>query len=179
MTTAIEAHGLRKRYKDHEALAGVDLSVESGTVFGLLGPNGAGKTTAVRILTTLLRADEGRASVAGFDVVSQSQDVRANIGLTGQYAAVDERLTARENLTLIEQALPARQEGDGHPDRVAARTVRADRRRPPAAEHVLRRYAPPPRPRREPDRLTAAALPRRADHRTRPEQPPGPLGHDP
>ncbi|WP_406191245.1 ATP-binding cassette domain-containing protein [Streptomyces griseus] len=101
MTTAIEAHGLRKRYKDHEALAGVDLSVESGTVFGLLGPNGAGKTTAVRILTTLLRADEGRASVAGFDVVSQSQDVRANIGLTGQYAAVDERLTARENLTLI------------------------------------------------------------------------------
>ncbi|WP_326767601.1 ATP-binding cassette domain-containing protein [Streptomyces sp. NBC_01591] len=101
MNAAIEAHGLRKRYKDHEALAGVDLTVESGTVFGLLGPNGAGKTTAVRILTTLLRPDEGRASVAGFDVVSQAQDVRARIGLTGQYAAVDERLTARENLVLV------------------------------------------------------------------------------
>ncbi|MET9662096.1 ATP-binding cassette domain-containing protein [Streptomyces sp. NPDC006510] len=101
MNAAIEAHGLRKRYKDHEALAGVDLTVESGTVFGLLGPNGAGKTTAVRILTTLLRPDEGRASVAGFDVLSQAQDVRARIGLTGQYAAVDERLTARENLVLV------------------------------------------------------------------------------
>ncbi|MER5501733.1 MULTISPECIES: ATP-binding cassette domain-containing protein [unclassified Streptomyces] len=101
MNAAIEAHGLRKRYKGHQALDGVDLTVESGTVFGLLGPNGAGKTTTVRILTTLLRPDEGRASVAGYDVVRQANDVRARIGLTGQYAAVDERLTARENLILV------------------------------------------------------------------------------
>ncbi|WP_097870739.1 ATP-binding cassette domain-containing protein [Streptomyces sp. rh34] len=101
MDVAIEAEGLRKRYRGHEALRGIDLSVPAGTVLGVLGPNGAGKTTAVRVLTTLLAADGGRARVAGFDVAAQPGEVRRRIGLTGQYAAVDELLTGRENLTLI------------------------------------------------------------------------------
>ena len=98
---AVETHELRKRYGDVEALAGVDLSVERGTVFGLLGPNGAGKTTAVRILTTLLRPDAGGARVAGFDVLRQPARVRQSIGLAGQYAAVDENLTGLENLQMF------------------------------------------------------------------------------
>ncbi|MEV8597565.1 ATP-binding cassette domain-containing protein [Streptomyces sp. NPDC052012] len=101
METAISAEGLRKRYGDHQALDGIDLSVPTGSVLGVLGPNGAGKTTTVRILTTLLEPDEGRAVVAGYDLATQPRQVRANIGLTGQYAAVDERLTGRENLQLI------------------------------------------------------------------------------
>ena len=83
------------------ALDGVDLEVREGSVLGLLGPNGAGKTTTVRILATLLRPDEGRATVAGYDVVAQAQKVRHSIGLSGQYAAVDENLTGRENLTMF------------------------------------------------------------------------------
>ncbi len=101
MSIAIRAEGLGKRYGEREALRGVDLSVPTGTVLGVLGPNGAGKTTTVRILATLLSADAGRASVAGFDVASRAREVRRRIGLTGQYAAVDERLTGRENLRLV------------------------------------------------------------------------------
>ncbi|HEX4898254.1 MAG TPA: ATP-binding cassette domain-containing protein [Candidatus Limnocylindrales bacterium] len=102
---AITAEGLVKVYRSRKsevrALDGVDLEVEQGTVVGLLGPNGAGKTTAVRILATLLRPDAGRATVAGFDVVRQAQQLRSVIGLSGQYAAVDENLTGRENLWMF------------------------------------------------------------------------------
>ena len=103
MGAAIEAHGLTKRYGDVQALDGVDLVVPHGTVFGLLGPNGAGKTTAVRVLTTTVRPDAGTATVLGVDVRRHPQRVRSMIGLAGQYAAVDERLTGRENLVLIGQ----------------------------------------------------------------------------
>ncbi len=98
---AVRAQGLRKSYGSVEALRGIDLSVPQGTVLGLLGPNGAGKTTAVRILTTLLPPDGGTASVAGLDVEKDATKLRAQIGLAGQYAAVDENLTGRENLEMV------------------------------------------------------------------------------
>jgi len=101
MSYAIEAHGLVKSFGSTTALAGVDLAVAEGTVLGVLGPNGAGKTTAVRILATLIRADEGSARVQGYDVVGDAAQVRRRIGLTGQYASVDENLTGTENLLLI------------------------------------------------------------------------------
>ena len=100
---AIEAEGLAKSYGEVRALDGVDLSAPQGTVLGLLGPNGAGKTTAVRILTTLLPADGGRARVAGIDVASEAPLLRRRIGLAGQYAAVDENLTGFENLQMVGQ----------------------------------------------------------------------------
>ncbi len=98
---AVEARGLTKRFGETEALTGLDLDVEAGTVLGLLGPNGAGKTTTVRILTTLLRPDAGSARIDGLDVAREPRRVRARIGLTGQYAAVDEMLTGRENLVHV------------------------------------------------------------------------------
>ena len=102
---AIIAEGLTKIYRSRKsevrALDGVDLTVDEGTVLGLLGPNGAGKTTTVRILATLLKPDAGRATVAGYDVVTQADELRSVIGLSGQYAAVDENLTARENLWMF------------------------------------------------------------------------------
>ncbi|PRY11821.1 ATP-binding cassette domain-containing protein [Kineococcus rhizosphaerae] len=101
MTYAIEADGLRKRFGDTQALDGVSLQVGEGRVLGVLGPNGAGKTTAVRILATLLRPDEGSARIGGFDVVRDAAAVRRTIGLTGQYASVDEDLTGVQNLVLI------------------------------------------------------------------------------
>src|SRR6478609_1084289 len=101
MTYAIEAEGLVKRYGDTLALDGVDLRAKQGTVLGVLGPNGAGKTTAVRILATLLQADGGSARVGGFDVAKDPQKVRGLIGLTGQFASVDEDLTGMQNLMLI------------------------------------------------------------------------------
>src|SRR5262245_1996723 len=98
---AILAEGLHKSYGQTHALRGVDFAAETGTVLGVLGPNGAGKTTAVRILTTLLKPDAGHATVAGLDVVRQADELRARIGLAGQYAAVDELLTGRENLEMF------------------------------------------------------------------------------
>src|ERR671910_637475 len=98
---AIQAEGLRKSFGDVQALDGIDLSAPPGTILGLLGPNGAGKTTAVRILTTLLPPDEGSARVAGLDVVRDAAALRSQIGLAGQYAAVDENLTGFENLEMV------------------------------------------------------------------------------
>lgn len=98
---AILAEGLEKTFGETRALRGLDLSAAEGTVLGVLGPNGAGKTTAVRILATLLRPDAGRAEVAGLDVVRRASEVRARIGLAGQYAAVDEYLTGKENLDMV------------------------------------------------------------------------------
>jgi ABC-2 type transport system ATP-binding protein len=107
---AILAEGLEKSYGKTRALCGLDLAVEEGTVLGVLGPNGAGKTTAVRILATLLQPDAGRAEVVGLDVQRQADELRARIGLAGQYAAVDEYLTGRENLEMFGRLyhLPAR-----------------------------------------------------------------------
>ncbi|NUW42555.1 ATP-binding cassette domain-containing protein [Nonomuraea rhodomycinica] len=101
MPDAITAEGLVKKYGDVAALDGMELTVPEGTVFGLLGPNGAGKTTTVRILTTLLRPDAGHATVAGFDVVRDAGRLRAHIGVSGQYAAVDDHLTGAENLEMV------------------------------------------------------------------------------
>jgi ABC-2 type transport system ATP-binding protein len=114
MTAAIEVRGLTKSYGTLHVLRGVDLDVERGTIFALLGSNGAGKTTAIKILSTLLKADAGTARVAGFDVREAPADVRQAISLTGQFAAVDERLTGRENLVLV-----ARLRHQADPGRIA------------------------------------------------------------
>ena len=98
---AIRVDGLTKRFGTVTALDGIDLDVPARTVFGLLGPNGAGKTTAIRILSTILKPDAGRAEVLGHDVVREAKEVRPQIGLAGQYATVDGNLTGRENLRLI------------------------------------------------------------------------------
>jgi ABC-2 type transport system ATP-binding protein len=103
MPGAIYAEGLVKTFGDVRALDGVDIDVPEGTVLGLLGPNGAGKTTTVRVLTTLIQPDSGRAEVAGLDVVAHPNEVRRSIGLSGQFAAVDEYLTGRENLQMVGQ----------------------------------------------------------------------------
>jgi oleandomycin transport system ATP-binding protein len=122
MTYAIEAEGLVKRFGKTTALAGVDLAVRPGAVLGLLGPNGAGKTTAVRVLATLVRPDAGRAMVGGYDVVRSPERVRARIGLTGQYAALDEELTGAENLLMIGRLLElSRADARARADQLLAR----------------------------------------------------------
>ena len=129
---AIEVTGIAKSYGDHPVLRGIDLTVPTGTVYALLGPNGAGKTTMVRILSTLISADDGEARVAGFDVRTQPDGVRRSIGVTGQFSAIDELLTGRENLRLMADLahLPAREAG-ARVDELLARfelTDAADRR---------------------------------------------------
>ena len=108
VTSAIETEGLAKSFGTTRALGGIDMVAREGTVFGLLGPNGAGKTTAIRVLSTLLRPDEGRAAVGGYDVARNPEKVRALIGLTGQYAAVDELLSGNENLFMLGRLLGVR-----------------------------------------------------------------------
>ena len=100
-TSAIAASGLRKAFGDKTVLDGIDLDVRPGTVFSLLGPNGAGKTTTVNVLTTLMKADAGTIRIAGHDIATETKAVRAVVGVTGQFAAVDELLTGQENLQLI------------------------------------------------------------------------------
>ncbi|MFG3300069.1 ATP-binding cassette domain-containing protein [Micromonospora chersina] len=137
MTYAIRAEGLVRRFGATTALAGVDLAVPTGTVFGLLGPNGAGKTTAVRVLATLLAADEGHATVGGYDVRRDAHRVRQLIGLTGQYASVDENLTGTENLLLIGRLL-----GLSRSDaRARARALLADFHLTDAAERAAKTYS--------------------------------------
>src|SRR3954471_9987656 len=134
---AVEAEGIVKRFGSTLALDGVDLVVEEGTVMGLLGPNGAGKTTMVRVLATLLRPDEGAASVFGRDVVSQASEVREVIALTGQFAAIDELLTGRENLRMFGQLFRLdRRQGARRADEVLARFDLAD-----AAARLARTYS--------------------------------------
>jgi ABC-2 type transport system ATP-binding protein len=134
---AVETSGLHKSYGDVQALRGVDLCVETGSVFGLLGPNGAGKTTAVRILTTLLAPDEGSARVAGFDVVRDARKVRQHIGLAGQYAAVDENLTGFENLEMVGRLYHL---GRGH-SRDRARELLASFDLSEAGDRLVRTYS--------------------------------------
>ncbi len=176
---AIEAHGLVKRFGKTTALAGVDLTARAGRVLGVLGPNGAGKTTAVRILATLLRPDEGSASVCGYDVVRDAHRVRQLIGLTGQYASVDEGLSGTNNLLMIGRLLGLSRAGGPGPGGRAAGAVRAHRRGRAGGEGLLRRHAAAPRPGREPGRPPRRAVPGRADHRARPAQPQRGLGHAP
>jgi ABC-2 type transport system ATP-binding protein len=134
---AVETQGLAKRYGDVEALKGIDLAADHGSVFGLLGPNGAGKTTAVRILTTLLMPDEGTARVAGFDVIKQPGEVRKQIGLAGQYAAVDENLNGFENLELVGRLYHLGR----HVSRERSRELLRDFGLEDAAERLVRTYS--------------------------------------
>src|SRR5215467_12116303 len=119
--SAIAASGLRKAYGDKIVLDGIDLDVPEGTVFSLLGPNGAGKTTTVNVLTTLMKADGGTVRVAGHDVATETKAIRAAIGVTGQFAAVDELLTGQENLQLMADL---KRLGSGEGRRIAAELLK-------------------------------------------------------
>ena len=173
---AVHVEGVTKRFGETRALAGVDLDVAEGTVFGLLGPNGAGKTTLVRVLATLLAPDAGRAEVFGRDVVHEAPVVRELLGLTGQFAAVDEILTGPgEPPDVRPPVRPLARRGAAAGGRAAGALRPRRRRRPPGA-HVLRRDAPPARPRVEPAHASADPVPRRAHDRARSAQPQRDLG---
>ncbi|MER5291227.1 ATP-binding cassette domain-containing protein [Streptomyces pharetrae] len=135
-TTAVTVRGLVKHYGETKALDGVDLEVREGTVMGVLGPNGAGKTTLVRILSTLLAPDAGQATVAGYDVVRQPRRLRRVIGLTGQYASVDEKLPGWENLYLIGRLLDLpRKDARARADELLERFSLTDAAKRPAATY--------------------------------------------
>ena len=176
MPGAIYAEGLVKTFGDVRALDGVDLDVPEGTVLGLLGPNGAGKTTAVRVLTTLLQPDSGKAVVAGIDVLKQPErgaPLHRPVRPVRRRRRVSDRPREPPD---GRPALPderARREGPGGR---AARALQPRRRRRPHRQDVLRRHAPPPRPRRRPGRPPARDVHGRADHRPRPAQPAAAVG---
>ena len=157
---AVVVTGVRKSFGETAVLDGVDLTVTEGTIFALLGPNGAGKTTIVRILSTLVPADSGDAQVAGHDVVDDPDGVRASIGVTGQFSAVDELLTGKENLQLMADLNHlGRAAGRARVDDLLARFDLVGRGRQ-AGVDVLGRDAPPPRPGDDADRLASSDLPR-------------------
>ena len=171
-TTAIEVAGITKSYGDHPVLRGIDLTVPAGTVYALLGPNGAGKTTMVRILSTLIAADAGEARVAGFDVRREPDGVRRSIGVTGQFSAIDELLTGRENLRLMADLAHLRVARGAEPGATSCWSGfglddAADRRAATYSGGMKRRLDLA----MTPGEPAAADLPRRADHRTRPAQP--------
>ena len=176
MNDTIVVEDVRKQFGEVVALDGVSFAVEAGSVLGLLGPNGAGKTTAVRILTTILPLEQGHASVLGIDVAKNPQSVRLRIGLAGQYAAVDEVLTGRENLRLAGRLCHLPRSEAEAPRGGAARPLRTERCRRPVVEDVLGRHAAPARPRRGPRAQAADPVPRRAHHRSRPGFPTRPVG---
>jgi oleandomycin transport system ATP-binding protein len=135
-TAAVEVRGLVKHYGTTRALDGVDLDVRQGTVLGVLGPNGAGKTTLVRVLSTLVRPDSGTARVAGYDVLTQPRQLRRVIGLTGQYASVDEKLSGRENLYMIGRLLDlSRKEARARADELLERFSLTEAARRPAMQY--------------------------------------------
>src|SRR4029453_3318055 len=166
---AVRVEGVVKRFGSTTALAGVDLEVAEGMVFGLLGPNGAGKTTLVRILATLLEPDAGRAELLGHDVVAESSSVRELLALTGQFAAVDELLTGRENLEMFGPLLRLSR----------ARALGARRRPRPNREDVPGWDAAAARPGVQPAHPAAGPLPRRADHGSRSSESERDLGDRP
>ena len=178
-TAAVHASGLVKQFGDLRAVDGIDLEVSQGEILGVLGPNGAGKTTMLRMLATLLPIDAGDAQIFGVDVAREPHRVRQLIGVTGQYASVDENLTATENLWLFGRLQGMRSADARATARAAARAVRARGGRRAAAVAVLGRHAPAARPRGEPDHAAAADLPRRADHRPGPAHARPDVGHDP
>ena len=138
MSDAIVAEGLVKKYGDVVALGGMSLSVPPGTVFGLLGPNGAGKTTTVRMLTTLLKPDAGHATVNGLDVVADARLLRSRIGVSGQYAGVDEDLTGAENLEMVGRLYHLGTGAQQSTRPGTARTLQAEPGRGPAGQGLLR-----------------------------------------
>ena len=175
----IEAEGLRKVYGEKVAVDRVDLEVPAGRILGVLGPNGAGKSTTVRMLTTMTAPDAGTGRVAGFDVAREAAAVRRVIGVTGQDASLDELLTGTQNLVLVGELSSLSREAGAGARRRAARALRAHRRRRAHGEDVLGRHAAPARPRRQPGGAPAGAVPRRADHRPRPDQPTAHVGDHP
>ncbi len=176
---AVHARGLVKTFGDLRAVDGIDLDVQRGEVFGVLGPNGAGKTTMLQMLATLLPMDGGEAELFGVDVRRHPHVIRQLLGVTGQYASVDENLTGRENLWLFGRLLGLSRSRRARDRRGAARPVRPRGRRRQADREVLRWHAPPARPRRQPDQPATADLPRRAHHRPRPAHPRADVGHHP
>ncbi len=167
----IVAHGLVRHFGAVKAVDGVDLEVHEGEIFGFLGPNGAGKSTVIRMLTTLLKPTSGSAQVAGFDVVTQANDVRRNIGVALQDAAIDPLMTGNELLRLqaVLYGLPVAQvkpRADELLERVGL--IGAGRS---SCRHLLGWDAPPPRSGAEPDPPADSAVPRRTDYGPRPDEP--------